>query len=160
MRRQLAVPTGVAALAVALALGLWLWGRPRADIAMPQATTSPADLVRTYVQALNSRDFSACRQMGVDNETGIGATWATVHAPNVTALSIDHVTRVIPGLRGATAQSDPRLRGWEQTVEVDTTATMHNFDGFHGVEAGQPWSYELVRHDGSEPWRILDQGQG
>ncbi|MDQ2849292.1 hypothetical protein V3G39_10340 [Dermatophilaceae bacterium Sec6.4] len=148
-------------LTVAVSIGgLWLWGKPRSSHVMPTAQTSPVDVVMTYVRALNDRDFAASVRMGADSRGDISADWFTVHAPNMTNVTIDHVDAVMPGPRAATYLSNSELAGWEQTVHVDTTVTLNNFEGFHGPETDQPWSYELVRHNNSKPWRIFDQGEG
>lgn len=140
--------------------GLWLWGKPRSSVVMPTAQTSPVEVVTTYVRALNDRDFAAVNQMGADSRGDIGANWFTVHAPHMTNMTIDHLHAVRPGTQAATDLFNSELKGWEQTVEVDTTVTVNNFEGFHGSKTDQSWSYELVRHDSSKPWHIFDQGQG
>lgn len=154
------VMLGVVLIAAVSIAGLWAWGKPRTHIAMPTAQASPVDVVRTYVRALNDRDFSASSQMGVDSSDVVGGGWYTVHAPNMENVRIDQVHAVLPGSQAAEHFFNSRLRGWEETVEVDTTVTLNNVNGFHASEADQPWSYELVRHDSSKPWRIIDQGQG
>lgn len=151
---------GIVLIAAVSIGGLWAWGKPRTHIPMPTAQTSPVDVVRTYVRALNDRDFSASSQLGVDGRAAVGAGWYTVHAPNMKNVRIDHVHPVMPGSQAAEHFFDSQLRGWEQTIEVDTTVTLNNFDGFHASETDQPWSYRLVRHDNSKPWLIFEQGQG
>ncbi|RNI25335.1 hypothetical protein [Flexivirga caeni] len=140
--------------------GLWLWGRPRAEVSLPTYPASPADVVKLYVRAMDVRDFDACRRMGIADRTTVGANWMSLHAPNVTNLRIDRVHSIVPGARAAKEQYNSQLRGWEQTVAVDTTATLNNFNGFQASRPGEPWSYELVRHDDSSPGLIFDQGQG
>ncbi|TWP37221.1 hypothetical protein [Leekyejoonella antrihumi] len=129
--------------------GLWLWGRPRAHVPLPTARASPVDVVKMYVRAMNDRDFSVCTRMQVSDGQDIGAGWASLPAPNITNLRIGDVHAMTPG-----------LRSWNESVVVDTTATLNNFEGFHNSQPDQPWSFELVRHDSSKPWRIIDQGQG
>ena len=140
--------------------GLWLWGKPRAHVPFPTARASPAVVVQTYVRAMNDRDFDTCAHMELDSDGGFGAGWASLHAPNMQGLTINRVDPVVPGRRAAKDQYNSDLTAWEQTVEVDTTATLNNFQGVHASMPDQPWSFELVRHDSSQPWRIFDQGQG
>ncbi|GGB28008.1 hypothetical protein GCM10011492_17820 [Flexivirga endophytica] len=50
-------------------------------------------------------------------------------------------------------------RGWQRAVTVDTSETTKSFDGTPDPEA-HIFSFELVRHDSSQPWRIIDFGEG
>jgi len=149
------------ALVVAVPIGgLWLWGRPRANITMPTAATSPAEVVRTYARAMNARDFSACKHMGVGDAGDPAADWSTLQGPQMLDLKIERVGRVMSGRQAAKQQDDRDLKGWDQVVEVQTSETLKNFDGTSDPEPGHAFSFELVRHDTSQPWRIYAAGEG
>lgn len=140
--------------------GLWLWGRPRSHVAMPTGTTSPADVVRTYAHAMNERDYGACTRMGVVGAGDPNANWFTLHGPQIRDLKIVGVGRVMSGSQASDPWSDPSLRHWQQTVNVDTSETLINFDGTPDPEPGHAFSFTLVRHDSSQPWRIFGSGEG
>lgn len=149
------------ALVVAAVLaigGLWLWGRPRASVAVPGPSVSPAQFVRTYARALNERDYSAAKTMLVGDRVGVGASWWTLHGPQITDIS---VTRV--GSNATRGQCDPGggLDEWKQCLDVGTTATFRNWSGitYDGKAERTIWSYYLVRNSDSERWRIIDWGQ-
>lgn len=149
------------ALIVAVPIGaLWLWGRPRAHLALPTAATPPAEVVRTYARAMNARDFGACKHMGVGDAGDPVADWSTLHGPQILDLKIDGVSRVMSGPKAAKRQYDRGLKRWNEVVEVDTTETLKNFDGTPDPEPGHVFSFVLVRHDASQPWRIYSAGEG
>jgi hypothetical protein len=140
--------------------GLWLWGRPRAHVPLPTAATTPTEVIRSYARAMNERDFGACKRMGVGDAGDARANWTTLHGPEIRDLKIDDVADVTTGrLAAKDPWSDPDLRHWEQTVVVDTTETVVNFDGQPDPE-GHVYSFELVRHGSSQPWRIYSYGEG
>lgn len=139
--------------------GLWLWGKPRAHVALPTAA-APADVVRSYARAMNARDYDACKRMGVDGAGEQFAHWWTPHGPQIRDLKIIGVGRVMSGLQASDPWSDPSLRGWEQAVDVQTSETLVNFDGTPDPEPGHAFTFTLVRHDSSQPWRIWAAGEG
>jgi hypothetical protein len=117
---------------------------------MPDSRATPVAVVRAYVRALDERDFStsnAIQPYGGDNR------WWELEAPTIRHL---HITSA--GTVGPASRLDIGASHWKQGVEVDTTATFHNFSGMRDGSA--PWSYELVRDSSEQPWKVLDWGQG
>lgn len=137
-------------LLVAVAVGgLWLWGRPRAHVAMPTAATSPENVVRSYVRALDARDFATSNALGPYGDDH----WWSLRAPTITGIKVQSVRAM-----SAQDRSYSRAKEWKQGVEVDTSA---NFADWGGIDDGhdQPWNYILVRNSSTDPWRILDWGR-
>lgn len=159
MRRiQSIVGLGLAIIVLAGVLGLWLWGKPRETVARPDATTSPAGVVRTFATALNDRDYSAAKAVVVGDRVGVDAGWWSLHGPRVEDLRI---LRTGPVTTGAQCEAREATK-WKKCVQVDTSATFRHVKGM--TKGGKPdheaWSYYLVRNNGSESWRILDWGKG
>lgn len=150
-RRTLGVSLAVLVALAGVAAALWIPIRPRASVAMPTPRTTPDAVVRTYVQALDGRDFSTSNAL---QPYGNNNHWWTLSPPRITNLRITHTGHVEPGSQLGVAGSGR----WKQGVEVDTTAILHNWSGMDNGPA--PWGYYLVRGNNKQPWRILDWGQG
>lgn len=148
---------GLAIVVLLGVLGLWLWGKPRATVALPSASTTPDQVVRTFAKALNDRDFPTAKNMVIGNHVGIDADWWDLHGPRIDQLQI---LRTGPVTSGAKCGTTVTVR-WKSCVEVDTQATIRHLKGMS--EGGKPqheaWSYFLVRNSNADPWRILDWGK-
>lgn len=143
--------SGVVALGAG---GLWFWAMPHDSVRVPVPgpDSSPTQVVRTYVRALDARDYStsnAIQMLGpaVENHGLTGG-------PKITHLKIIRATPVTAGA----AFPDSRLTSWKQVAEVDTQADFHDWGGMQDGPNG--WSYYLVRNTDSQRWRIADWGQG
>ncbi|WP_344151697.1 hypothetical protein [Nocardioides koreensis] len=66
-----------------LAAGLWLWARPRQDVAPPGPDATPIQVVATYLQAINARDFKTSNQIPLPEDHNRlwsrPGTWGDVH---------------------------------------------------------------------------------
>ena len=70
---------------VMLAAGVWLWRGPRANLSMPGPAASPVAVVRTYVTALDERDFAVSNAL---QPYGGDSHWWSFDAPTIERLSI------------------------------------------------------------------------
>lgn len=130
---------------------MW-WSMPRGSVALPGPATSPTDVVRAYVRALDARDYTtsnSIQTMGPDLEQH---GW--FGGPTITHLKI---TGAAPVATGADFP-DSRVTRYRQVAVVDTDAVFHDWSGMQ--DGRQPWSYYLVRSSSTQPWRIADWGQG
>lgn len=136
---------GAVLLVVALVAGGWLWLGPRANLSLPGPAASPVAVVRTYVTALDERDFAVSNAL---QPYGSDSHWWSFEPPTVRNLSITgvHIYR-----HGQSAR-------WRQTAYVSTTAVFADWSGMRDGRAG--WGYYLARNSDTRPWRIVDWGQG
>ncbi|WP_157210210.1 hypothetical protein [Nocardioides aequoreus] len=129
--------TGLGAIAagatvVLVAVG-FVWSAPRADVPLPGPDATPEQVVRTYVEAVNGRDFETANQIDVRPGTELHR-WS--RPPKTRILELGETT-----LDGGRAY-------------VPFTADV---DGGDGTVADGAWGYYLQRgHDGS--WHIIDAG--
>ncbi|TWP37435.1 hypothetical protein [Leekyejoonella antrihumi] len=159
MKRKWGITIAILVAVVLIPTGaLWLWGRPREHVSLPTADTKPAEVVRKYVRALNERDYDACKRLGIGDGGDPYASWYTLHGPQVRDLRIERVSRSAAGPAAARYNYDSGLRPWHQVVIVSTIQTQVNFTGSGEVNAGNSWSYELVRQASTQPWRIYSAG--
>lgn len=150
MRARGILLVGLLVIAAAVG-GLWWWGKPRSNVAMPTAASSPEQVVRAYVRALDQRDFATSNAL---QPYGGSQHWWSMQVPTITDLKIERVVTMSAHDRATSAAAD-----WKQGVEVWTTATFHHWSGIED-SPGMPWTYLLVRNSPTERWRILDWGQG
>ena len=157
-RTQTAVGMGLAIAVLLGVLGLWLWGKPRTSVQLPSAAASPAQVVRTFAQALNDRDFSAAKKMVVGSQVGVDAAWWDLHGPRIEQLQILRTGTVTDGAKCGSKVT----AAWRQCVEVDTVSTFRHVKSLNTGEDPhrESWSYYLVRNDDSHSWRIRDWGKG
>ncbi len=151
MRARGILLTVVLVVAVAVG-GLWLWGRPRSHVAMPTAASSPEQVVRAYVTALDARDFDTSNALQPQGGLA-GDHWWSVQAPTISNLKVISVRAESDADRANGAG-----HGYRQAVDVNTTADFTNWGGMDDGR-GQPWTYILVRNSASERWRIADWGR-
>ncbi|MBO1766444.1 hypothetical protein [Allobranchiibius sp. GilTou38] len=146
-----------AAGAVALATGVGYGADvhvPHKTVASPGPDASPTDVVRTYVQAINDRDYSTANNLLARGPALKNHRW--FDAPTIKQLEILHVAGPYKGASTAPSSS---VASYQQVVQIDTQARFNHWD--EGLPDGQQgWSYYLARNANTERWRIVDQGQG
>lgn len=140
--RQLARAATLAAVAV-MAVGCS--NDPERTVPVPAADASPEELVRAYVDALDSGDLDTARALEAEG-AGLADDWADVDS--VTDLKVGDPFR-------ETHRSSPR----RQVVNVPVEFTVAGGDA--SLEDGRMvWGYILERRGAGEPWRIIGHGTG
>jgi len=66
-----------------LTIGIWLWARPRDDVSPPTSDSTPLEVVTTYLDAINARDFETSNKIPLpEHHDGLWSrpgTWGNVH---------------------------------------------------------------------------------
>lgn len=159
MKRRWLLSVAVLLTLVLVPVGaLWWTGRPRVHVSLPTARTAPADVVLTYVRAINGRDSDACNTIGVGEGRDICVSRFTLHGPHIRNLRIEGSSAPETGRAAARSWNDTGLRAWHQVVRVRSTQAQVNFADSGEANESNSWSYELVRQNSSQPWRIYSQG--
>lgn len=147
----------VTAAAGVVALGAWggwhVLG-PHEHLPVPPASASPADVVRAYVRATQSRDFDTARWIAPGERLAAGIHWWDLDEPQVRNVEVTRVSRVLPS-----DGSEVAPRGG-QSVSVAVTATLVDIDGTGQTQPGSPWFFSLYRATTGDPWRVVDEGSG
>lgn len=156
--RPVVVALGVAvALAVALGAGYFLGCRlnlQTRSVPVPTAAASPEEVVRSYVEAYNHRDFAT---MAAIYPSGQAAFSRYRAIGTMQDLQITH-SRVATeaDLSGTSPKVGHRYYRVQVTVDYSglTGSDLAYEEGPNG------WTYWLERRTDSKPWRITDQGNG
>lgn len=142
--------TGVVAVATA---GAGFVHAPHTTVALPGAQASPATVIRTYVRAINDRDYSTANAIQLRGPRIEDHGW--FDAPSIRHLNVTHVTPVYSG-KDVPSSS---VTSFKQVVEVDIRGQFHHWDD--GLPGGDHMvSYYLGRNTDAQRWRIVDEGQG
>lgn len=116
----------------------------------PSASTSPEDVVRTYLQALHRHDESTARALETSRFTG-RSDWAE-DPPQIDDIEV-----------GTSLRQDPTgtaAEGHAQAVFVPVTFTLHGAGDETMPDGPTSWGYLLMRDGDQEPWLIQDNGDG
>ncbi len=131
---------GVVALVLLVAAGTWLWARPRREVPLPRADASPAEVVRAYVDAVNSRDFETAN--AIDTQS----SWQYhrfERSPTMHHLRIDA----------------PTTPGDALHVYVPVRFEIEGGDASM-PDGATTWGFDLTRPAVGQRWRITDSGVG
>ena len=143
MPRRAASLVAVAAFVTALGLTLVLSACTKVQV--PPADASPEQVVRAYIEAIQSGDCTALGQLATRNQGERG--WCGK------GLTVSHVTV-------GKAQPDPgslASRDFEQSVYVPVRLDVQG--GADSVESGmRDWGYVLVRDAAVQRWRVAEEG--
>ncbi|MEP9364704.1 hypothetical protein ABLE68_17185 [Nocardioides sp. CN2-186] len=117
-----------------LAVVPFLWARPRHDVAAPRPDATPIQVVATYLEALNARDFATSNKIPLPHDHNHlwsrPGSWGDVHDMQLTPHD-GHDAHVI------------------------FSFTPHGLGGFAGGD-DQVFGFYLDRIDGQ--WRITGYG--
>ncbi len=119
-----------------------------------EASTSPEDVVRTYLGALQEGDEAAAAALTTQPYSGRDA-WAA-DPPTIEDVEVSGaITQAAAGAHGAVGESHAQEHA--QAVLVPVTFELR------GADTSMPdgptaWGYILVRDGGTEAWRIADAG--
>lgn len=140
------------AVAVATVLATFVQA-PHTTVALPGAGASPATVIRTYVRAINDRDYGTANAIQERGPAFEDHGW--FDAPSIRHLRITHVSAVYSGKQAPlSAESN-----YAQVVAVDVRGQLHHWnDDLPGGD--HAWSYYLGRNADTQRWRIVDEGQG
>ncbi len=118
------------------------------------SSTSPEDVVRTYLGALQGGDQAAAAALTTRPYSGRGA-WAA-DPPTIEDVEVSEaITQPAAGAGGAVGESHAQEHA--QAVLVPVTFELHGADT--SMPDGQTaWGYLLVRDGDTEAWRIADAG--
>jgi hypothetical protein len=129
----------VAALAIALALAAC------AKVEVPPPNASPAQVVRTYLDAIQAGNCTVLSQLATRNQAE--RAWCGK------GLTISRITIGDPVPDPGSLAS----RDFEQAVYVPVRLDVQG--GADSVESGmRDWGYVLVRDAAVQQWRIADEG--
>ncbi|GAA3560501.1 hypothetical protein GCM10022197_15020 [Microlunatus spumicola] len=157
-RRRLVVGLVVAVvLSVTLAAGYGLGFRlnlQTRSVPLPTAAASPEEVVRTYTEAYDHRDF---------------ATMAAIYPSDRSAFSRFRAMGTMRDLQitqsRVASESDlsgtfPKAGHSYYRVEVTLDYTGLTGSDFSFDDGPNGWTYWLERSTASDPWTITDQGNG
>jgi hypothetical protein len=128
---------------------------PRALVGMPAANASPAQVVETYVRALDAHDFGTAERLLVP---GVRARYRRTWF-----LDVDHVGGLEVGRVRAEPPSWSGRSHRTQVMRVPVTWDVKwRFVHRHSAlpEGRSTWGFVLSRTSDQKPWRIFDQGTG
>ena len=111
------------------------------------ASTTPQDVVRSYLGALQERDESAAASL-TTGPCATGNAWAA-DPPRIEDVE---VSPAVPESTTGTAGE-----GYAEAVFVPVTFDLHGADETM-PDGPTSWGYVLVRDSGAEPWRIAGAG--
>jgi hypothetical protein len=135
----------VAAAAVVTALAVTLVLSACAKVQVPPADAPPEQVVRAYLDAVQSGNCTALGELATRNQAERG--WCGK------GLTVSHVTI-------GTVQRDPGSlvsRDFEQSVYVPVRLDVQG--GADSVESGmRDWGYVLVRDAAVQRWRVAEEG--
>ena len=143
---------GATAVTTLLGGAGWFLGTRHGSVQLPSAQSSPTDVVRAYVRAVDVRGIATANAIQMVGPPDEDQGW--YHSPSITNLTIEHT----PPVSAGSTWPGTRMTGYRQVSEVDTTATFRHWDGMQ--DGRTAWSYYLVRNADTERWRIADWGQG
>lgn len=107
--------------------------------------------MRAYVDALDARDFATSNAMtaaGLDSQYH---WWSRPGSMTDLRIVSAHV------IQDMSAYRHTSLFGHRYGAEVETSVI---FNGGDLPQGRQPWSFYLARQNKSQPWTIIDMGQG
>jgi hypothetical protein len=116
----------------------------------PSAGTSPEDVVRTYLQALQRHDESTARALETSRFAS-RSDWAE-DPPQIDDITV-----------GTSLRQDPTgtaAEGHAQAVFVPVTFTVHGTGDETMPDGRTSWGYLLMRDGDQDPWLIQDNGDG
>jgi hypothetical protein len=126
---------------------------PRALVGMPAANAAPAQVVSTYVRALDAHDFRTAERLLVP---GVRDTYR-----HTWFLDVDHVGSLTVGRVRA---ERPSWSGRNHRTEVMRVPVRWDvkwrFVHRHSSlpEGRSTWGFWVSRSSDQKPWRIFDQG--
>ena len=128
---------------------------PRALVGMPAANASPAQVVATYVRALDAHDFRTAERLLVPGvREKYRRTWF---------LDVDHVDGLVVGRVRAEPPTWSGRTHRTQVMRVPVRWDVQwRFVHRHSSlpEGHSTWGFRLSRSSDQRPWRIFDQGTG
>lgn len=124
------------------------------DVAMPPSDASPAQVVKTYLDALDSHDCGTARALTAASASDEVGWWCD----NLSSVRDVVVRKPFTDNPGAT-RKDPSARVVNVPVFFDLRwrATVSDVDVADIIPG---WGYLLKRNSPDGPWRIFDQGLG
>ncbi|MCI2239217.1 hypothetical protein MO973_10575 [Paenibacillus sp. TRM 82003] len=118
------------------------------------ASTSPEDVVRTYLGALQGGHQAAAASLTTQPYSGRDQ-WAA-DPPTIEDVEVSEaITQPTTGAEGAAGEGHAQEHA--QAVFVPVTFELHGAD-VSMPDGPTAWGYLLVRDGGAEAWRIADAG--
>jgi hypothetical protein len=128
---------------------------PRALVGMPAANAAPAQVVETYVRALDAHDFRTAERLLVP---AVRAQYRRAWF-----LDVDHVSGLVVGPVRAERPSWSGRNHRTQVMRVPVRWSLR-WRFVHrdsSLPSGRStWGFWLSRTSDRKPWRIFDQGTG
>ncbi len=152
----LVVSASVLAVLAVLAWVAFLLLAPRQtdDVAMPDSSATPEQVVTAYLEALNAHDCENAASVMSDGAKDQASSWCD-DVSSLTAVEVKAHSVERPQWSGHAPS--------EEVVNVPVTFNL-NWRPFHNDgsigQGATPWGYLLVRQTPDSPWRIFDQGNG
>jgi hypothetical protein len=156
-RRQPVVALAVAVLVAAVLGAVYLLGYrlnvQTGSVPVPSAAASPDDVVRSYVEAYNHRDFDTTKAIYPSGQSAFS---------RYRAMGTMRDLRIIQSR--ATPEAD--LSGTSKAgYSYDRVEVTVDYSGLTGSglaydDGPNGWTYWLERSTASEPWTITDHGNG
>jgi len=139
----------VLVVAVAARTAGWPLGLGRHAVAAPGAAASPEEVVRTYVEAYNHRDFSTMRRIYPSRPYSRRQVLGTMH--DLVVVDSRSLTSAEDGNPPVPGRSYHRVR-----VTLRFSGLLGSDLAYENGPNG--WAYLLERESSTEPWRIADHG--
>ncbi|WP_084128515.1 hypothetical protein [Demequina sp. NBRC 110055] len=139
-------------LVVTAAAFTWPWGFDK--VAMPADGTGAAEVVATYLAALNAHDCDTAAALAAESFASIAREWCG----DVASLGDIRV--------GDGVDEDPSWTGLPARSDVVSVPATFDLDWLwlrsdgSMPEGATAWGYRLTRSAPEAPWRITDNGLG
>ena len=116
-------------------------------------TATPEQVVRAYVDALNTKDVATARHMLTARRASVVAGDADSWFTNVESITDVRVGTARPEpLQGTAAQ------GYRHAIFVSVDFTLQQKHEYSMPNGPTVWGYVLVRNSAKERWLIVDEG--
>ena len=150
--RVVALLVGVAVVAVAL----WSFAtlRMTEDVPDPTASSSPEEVVRTYLRAIDARDFETANRLIADPDQRLGRWDRPVRWSGLRDVRLIDEKAAMAG-SGGQSTSDEYAQAW---IVSFTGRSEGGDSSLPDEERG--WGFIVGRQSDAEVWQIIDQGVG